>query len=442
MLTQVARAGRVAFAAVLALCLIPVASCDKVPLTAPSGTVITLFPTATTVPLNGEIEIVATAIENGVAAPPTTPAPPPGTPPTQPTTPAAPTPGAGTPVHNGTLISFTTTLGRIEPSEARTSNGQVRVRFIAGGQSGLASISAFSGGAVGRLADASAIKVGTAAVERVSLTADPQTLGPSGGTTQLAARVEDITGFGVAGVPVTFSTTQGQFSANPANTDSNGVARTALSTTREASVNVTVAGKTLAAPLVITLTPRTGIAITPPAGSIPAIQPATFTIAVAATSNIREVRVNWGDGSSQSLGALGGSTNVVHVYNEPGTYTVTATATDASGFTETVSTTVNVTPAQPPGVTLTISDTTPALNQQVIITAQVSGATSAIIRYEWQFGSNVVADQSTTGNRVTASWNTVGTKTIVVRAIQAVGPFGEGFGTVDVGTTTVVGQKK
>ena len=40
-------------------------ACDKVPLLAPGGTVITMFPTASTVPLNGEVEIVATAIENG-----------------------------------------------------------------------------------------------------------------------------------------------------------------------------------------------------------------------------------------------------------------------------------------------------------------------------------------------------------------------------------------
>ena len=40
-------------------------ACDKVPLLAPGGTVITIFATSNTVPLNGEIEIVATAIENG-----------------------------------------------------------------------------------------------------------------------------------------------------------------------------------------------------------------------------------------------------------------------------------------------------------------------------------------------------------------------------------------
>ena len=42
------------------------------PLLAPGGTVITMFPAASTVPLNGEVEIVATAIENGTSTTPPT----------------------------------------------------------------------------------------------------------------------------------------------------------------------------------------------------------------------------------------------------------------------------------------------------------------------------------------------------------------------------------
>src|SRR5207253_10219155 len=110
-------------------------------------------------------------IENGVASSGTTPTTPgtttPGTTGTTSTTNA----GAGTPVQNGTLVSFTTTIGRIEPSEARTSNGQVHVRFIAGTQSGTATITAFSGGASGRIEN---LLVGTPAAERVSLTATPE----------------------------------------------------------------------------------------------------------------------------------------------------------------------------------------------------------------------------------------------------------------------------
>jgi len=392
--------------------------CDKVPLLAPSGTVITLFPVANTVALNGEVEIVATVIEQGVATPPPTTPPANGTP----TTPAAPTPGAGTPVQNGTLVTFTTTLGRVEPTEARTSNGQVRVRFLAGTQSGTATITAFSGGASGRVEN---LRIGTAAVERVIVTANPQTLGPSGGTSQLAARVEDVSGLPVVGVPVDFSATAGQLNPNPATTDNSGIARTTLITTRETQVTATIAGKSSTA-LTIGLNPRTGINITGPTTSVAAGQPVTFTVSVNAQANIRNVLIDFGDGSSQNLGALAGSTTVPHTYVLADTYTVRATATDASGFQEEVSTAVAVLPAQPPGVTVRASNTNPVINEEVVLTATVTGATSTIIRFEWTFGSGAsLGPTQTAGPQVSVSWGTIGTKTITVRAVQAVGPSGE-----------------
>ncbi len=295
--------------------IVSASGCDKVPLLAPSGTVITLFPVSSTVALNSEVEIVATVIEQGQAtAPPangngngngTT------TPPTNGTT-TTPTTGAGTPVHNGTVVSFTTTLGRIEPAEARTQNGQVRVKFITGPQSGTATITAFSGGASGRLEN---LRVGTAAVERVIVTANPQTLGASGGTAEIAARVEDVSGLPVVGVPVTFATSSGQIAPNPAITDANGVGRATLNTTREANVTATVAGKT-SEQLVVGLNPRTGVGITPPTNTPAAGQPAIFTVNVSADANIRNVTIDWGDGTSTTLGALSASTTVSHTYLE------------------------------------------------------------------------------------------------------------------------------
>src|SRR5687768_7778883 len=77
-------------------------ACDKVPLLAPSSSVITICPATTTVSLNTEIEIVATVIENGTTSTQTPGTPTNGTP-TTPTTTSSP--GAGTPVQNGTLVS-------------------------------------------------------------------------------------------------------------------------------------------------------------------------------------------------------------------------------------------------------------------------------------------------------------------------------------------------
>src|SRR6266849_5785371 len=107
------------------LSLAPLMVTHRFALLAPTGTVITLLPATTSVSLNSEVTIVATVILNGQA--PSSGA---GSGTTTTRT------GGGTPVQNGTVITFTTTIGRIEPSEARTHNGQVSVRLITGSTSG------------------------------------------------------------------------------------------------------------------------------------------------------------------------------------------------------------------------------------------------------------------------------------------------------------------
>jgi hypothetical protein len=409
-------------------------SCDKVPLLAPTGSVITLFATATTVPSTGSMEIVATVIEQGTtAAAPTTPTP--GTP-TTPT--ASSSPGAGTPVHNGTVVTFTTTIGRIEPAEARTQNGQVRVKYFADGQSGTATITAFSGGASGKLEN---LKVGSAGADHVLLTANPQALSCSGGTSQIAARVEDVSGVGLPAIQVTFTTTRGQLNPSTATTDAAGTATATLTTSQEAVVTANAAGKTATA--TVTISPRTGISVTPPSGLVSAGVPTSFTVAVASTANISNVVLNLGDGTVRNLGPISGSTTVPHTYDEADTYTITATATDASGCNEQVSTAVTVLPGQPPSVVVTASDTTPIVGQTVTFTATVSGNTSAIISYFWEFGSGAnPTEVRTTSNRQSATFATLGDRLVRVTVTQASGPQGDGTVGITVGTTLTASPKR
>jgi PKD repeat protein len=155
--------------------------------------------------------------------------------------------------------------------------------------------------------------------------------------------------------------------------------------------------------------------------------PATFTVGVGSTANVRDVVIDFGDGERRSLGAISGSTTIQHTYFEAGTFTVTASATEASGFSETVSTAVTILPGQPPAVIITASNNNPSVGETVIFTATVSGATSTVLRYEWNFGNGAVpATAETTGNRATASYSNTGTKIITVRVVQATGPSGDG----------------
>jgi PKD repeat protein len=194
-----------------------------------------------------------------------------------------------------------------------------------------------------------------------------------------------------------------------------------------------VAGKT--ADVTVGLNPRTGISITAPTAQVAAGFPATFTVNVGTTANITNVTVDFGDGSQQSLGAISGSTTIQHVYNESGTFTVRATATDASGFSEQVSTSVTILPAQPPAVTIT-GPQSATRGETVLFTANVTGATSTILRYEWDFGEGAnPRTVVTTGNRATTTYLTTGSKVVNVHVVQAIGPAGDGTTVINVTTT-------
>jgi hypothetical protein len=396
-------------------------SCDKVPLLAPTGSVITLFATASTVPSNGSMEVVATVIEQGTAAAsPTTPTTGgTGTPTTTGTT-SSSSVGAGTPVQNGTVVTFTTTIGRVEPAEARTSNGQVRVRYFADGQSGTATITAFSGGASGKLEN---LKVGTAAAERLRVSATPQNLSSGGGTAEVQARVEDASGNPLPGVQVTFSADFGSLSATSVPTDANGIATTRVTTSQKSTVTVRAGGQE--ATLVVGLAERTGIAITPPSTTPTAGQPTTIQVAVAPTANVRDVTVDFGDGDRVSLGRLAGTATVSHTYDEDGTYRVTATAVAADGTPESVSTSITVLPQRPLAVNLTASPRCAVKGSTTVtFTAVASGGTPRL--YVWDLGDGTT--RTTTGpttDHVYSASTASGPLTVTVR-VQALDA-GEGL---------------
>jgi hypothetical protein len=290
-------AGRRSVLAACALIACSVSGCDKMPLTAPTESTIQLFASGLSVPLNGSVDIIATVTEQ-----------------------------AGTPVQNGTVVTFTTSLGRIDPVEARTHNGKATARLIADGRSGTAVVTAFSGGAEQAELE---IPIGAGAVETVVLTANPSSVAP-GGTVQLTAAVHDESGDPVRGVPVSFSTTSGTLGATTVTTDQNGEARTTLTTSREAEVTARAGGSEAQVTVGVRAAPTVSVTVspaTPVAGS-----PAIFSITVTPADDgdpIASIRIDFGDGESRSVGTS--STSASHVYDDPGTYTVRVRVRDTEG---------------------------------------------------------------------------------------------------------------
>ena len=100
------------------LAIVATAACDRDPLVAPVASTISVSATDTKVPPGGSTDVFAVVVEE-----------------------------AGTPVHNGTVVRFSTTLGRVEPETATTRDGVARATFTAGSTTGTAKVTASSGAA-------------------------------------------------------------------------------------------------------------------------------------------------------------------------------------------------------------------------------------------------------------------------------------------------------
>lgn len=364
-------------------------ACDKAPLTAPTDSAVTLFASNTVVALNGSVDITASVTEPG-----------------------------GVPVQNGTQVVFTTTLGSIDPAEARTSSGRATVRLNAGTSSGLAVIRAFSGGAQ---AEALEVQVGAAAASQITVTATPSAVAANGGTVEILAVASGENNRRLPGVPVTFGTSAGVLRDTTVITDANGEARTQLTTTREATVTATIGS--VSATTTVRVTTRPIITLTGPTTAVGEGETTTFTVNVQPQTNgdpVREAVIDFGDGDRRSLGALTGSRTIQKAYARKGSYSVVVTVTDTGGEVTTAATAVTV-EERVINVTLTASNTAPAVNAVVQFTATASG--SNIVQYNWNLGDGDT--RVTTGGITSKAYSSSGRRRITVEVVNAVGQRGE-----------------
>jgi len=384
-------------------------SCHSVPLLAPSGSTLTLIPAANELAVNGTISITATVIEGAATGTSTT----------------TPTTSVGQPVHDGTQVTFTTTLGTIQPATATTKNGQVTVQLVGDGRSGQAKVTAYSGAAT----NSTSINIGAAAAARLVVTATPQSLPATGGTSTIAASVQDASGLGLAGVSVAFSTTAGTLASASVVTDATGTASTTLSTVLTATVTATAAGTTgsgttstsgLSQAVAITINPRTTVTVTGPSAALTVSAPATLTIALSSTSTtgspaVTAMHIDFGDGLGTNLSP--GTTSTVHFYSNEGVFTVTVTVTDSTGAQSSGSATLAV-GALSASATTVPSSITHGTSATFVVTP--SNTAAFIDHYEWNFGDGSPV-QSTSSGTNSHVYTTAGSYTIVVNVVPLAG---------------------
>ena len=381
--------------ALLVLTTFGVVACDKVPLTSPTGSTITLSVASTTVPINGTIEVIAAVIEAG-----------------------------GTAVHDGTSVTFTGGFGNFTPVEAQTVGGVAR-SFFRGTTSGTAKIGAFSGAAKATEVE---VKVGAAAAGSIAISATPSSVSQSGGTVTVAALVLDASGNSLPGVNVNFSATTGQLSSPTALTDSSGIARTQLTTSQNSTVTATAGAATKDVTVTVSAAPT--VTIDPPTPS-PAIegQPVAITVktssgTTAAPRQVQSLIVEFGDGSRETRTNVTGDVAFTHVYNNAGGYTITATAVDVAGNTGVGSRALTVQAATLPTVTLTATPN-PVPNSANGLTTLTAGSTSPALRnVTIKLPSGEVLYSGTSGGSVAYRFPTPGTFTVIATATDANGNTG------------------
>jgi hypothetical protein len=438
-------------------------ACEKSPLLAPTGSSITLTSATTALPANGSATIVAQVLE-----------------------------GAGTPPHSGTRVSFTTTLGTIEPPEASTdSSGRATVTFRANGASGIAIIAANSGGAStsaggtgstggsngttggGTTTDRSLrIAVGSAAVGRVLLTANPAVLATTGGVATIVANVVDVNGNALSAAAVSFTTTAGTLSAGSVNTDGSGNASVSLTTSQTATVTATVGvgstggtggtGGTTGgtqtsnnqATATVTLRNAPSILITPPTTPPSQGLPSSYTFRVTAATTggggggtgggtggtgggtvaIRDVTVSWGDGQNSNLGTFTGDQAVSHVYASAQTFSITATVTDVNGEVGRASTAVSVIPVPQLAVVVTPSPQTIAVNGLITFNILVTVPSGiGVQNTSIDFGDGEVRQLGgATSASVTKAYGSAGVRTVTVLVLDTAGRTTIGTATVSI----------
>jgi adhesin/invasin len=369
------------------------AACDKLPLLAPPDSKITLSTASTVVQANGTTQIRATVLEP-----------------------------SGTPVQNGTTVTFTTNLGAVSPTEARTFNGVATAQFLGNGQSGKASVTAISGGAASTALE---LSVGAAAAGRVVVTANPNQVAP-GSPSTITATVTDANSNPLSGVLVSFSTDNGSLSSAVSSTSSSGQAQAVLVTNRDATVTATVGiGTATTATVTVTVGSLPEITIAESGTSTPTEgQPVTFTITVTgttATETFQSIVVDFGDGTTS--GPLSGSSqSVVHTYGRQGTYLVEATGTAPSGNSKRATTTIAV--ADRGIVNVTITKIPDPVHEDEPVTFTATATTTGTVRsYNWNFGDGQTFNG---GSQVQHVYADTGPKTVTVTVTTTDGNSGKG----------------
>ncbi len=368
--------------------------CRQVDFTAPGGSILTMIAEPDWVPANGGVSTITVFGYRST----------------------------GAPLPDGTVIYFTTDLGKVVPERVETKDGKATVQFISDHRSGRATVQALSG----KDAQASVeIAIGASAVSILEIAAYPDVLPREGGTTRIVVRALTEDGNPVKGIAIFISSDAGTLKSNGRYLYTNEKGRVEDKLTTNQTTVVTASAGTLTASITVSV----GIDNQYPIASFEysPINPCKgkkvfFNAWASDDPDGTIVRYQWdfGDGKKAS----GVTTD--HAYKESGNFVVTLRVIDDDGYESATSRPITVTSicGESPFAFFTVSDDPPDgdgdgfLEEFELLTFDGSASYDpdggAIVQYRWDFGDSGTA----TGPKPTHKYTAAGQYTVVLTVID------------------------
>ena len=278
---------------VIALAALAAAGCERALQVAPSSSVLVLSAPASTVPLSSSLTVTATLTDSTGAA-----------------------------VAEGTLVTFSSTLGTITPTESRISNGRTSVTLAAGSTSGVATITASSGGVS---SNALSVRVGSVPARIVIASST------SGSVATISAVVFDAAGNSMPGTAVTFATTSGTLANSVSTTDAFGRATNTLVGTADAIVTATASGVSASVAIRFGFSGALSVNLSLSPNNPVRRQNVVFTATVTAPNNqaVFVQRYEWEFSDGVFMTTTGNQT--ARAYNNEGVFSVTVRVVTLEG---------------------------------------------------------------------------------------------------------------
>jgi adhesin/invasin len=342
--------------ALLGVLILP--ACEGVNLTAPTGAVLTVTVSPSTIGIGQTANVTAIATQS-----------------------------TGFPVADGTTVYFTTTLGTITPT-GETNDGIAHAVLTAGTTTGMATVTASSGPGMAGTFNVT-IGISSAPIGTVTLNADPAVLPPGGGQSNLTALVLGDNGQPLSGVPVVFSTTAGSLSSSGAAvpTDSSGRARNTLTTDR--TTTVTAAAGERSATFEIRINSGSSIVVNANPASIPNPEGGQSQITATVFADNGQPLANAPLVFTSTAGTLASNGQLLHT-NTNGQATDTLTTNIAATVSVTsgnLSGSVQVAINLAPVADFTFSPTSPRITDIITFDGGTSRDSDGIVvSWTWDFG--------------------------------------------------------